>query len=147
MRRKAKLALAQVAVTCLVVLLAAAVVYGGTLQEEFDRLCVHTQEAESLSLEKLQELLKECDQLQKSIEESSEEKKKLLLFRLKKCRNFFSYIIGQHEQFAITISPHLRKRETRLEVYDGQGIHLLALPCSERRGCMRGQICLAGRSR
>jgi len=56
-------------------------------------LCVHTQEAENFSLEKLQELLTECDQLLKKIEESNDAKKKLLLFRLKKCRNFLAYII------------------------------------------------------
>jgi len=91
MRRKGKLA--QTVVICLIILLGAAVVHGGSLQEDFDKLCVHTQEAESLSLERLQELVTECDQLQKRIEESSDQKKKLLLFRLNKCRNFLAYMI------------------------------------------------------
>ena len=34
----------------------------------------------------------ECDQLQKKIEASDDEQKKLLLFRLKKCRDFLVYI-------------------------------------------------------
>jgi predicted PurR-regulated permease PerM len=93
MRRNGKLARVKTFVTCLIVLFASALVYGGSLQEEFDRLCVHTQEAESLSLEKLQELVTECDQLLKKIEESNDEMKKHLLFRLNKCRNFLAYMV------------------------------------------------------
>lgn len=33
--------------------------YGASLQEEFDKLCIYTQEAESLSLEKFQKLVTE----------------------------------------------------------------------------------------
>jgi hypothetical protein len=87
------MALTQIVVAFLLIILSSALAYAGSLQEEFDQLCVHTQEAESLSLEKLQELLTECDQLQKKIEDSNDEKKKLLLFRLNKCRNFFVYVI------------------------------------------------------
>ena len=97
MRRNGKLALAQCVVFCLVVLLNAVAVYGGSLQQEFEALCVHTQAGEDLSLEKLQELVTECDQLKKKIEESSDEKKKLLLFRLKKCRNFLAYLVELKE--------------------------------------------------
>ena len=71
----------------------ATMAYGKSLQEEFDTLCIHTQETESLSLEKLQDLLKECDQLQKKIEASNDEKKKVMLFRLKKCRDFLTYVM------------------------------------------------------
>lgn len=91
MRRKRKLV--QTVVICLIVLFGAAVVQGGSLQEDFDKLCVHTQDAESLSLERLQELVTECDQLKKRIEESDDVKKKLLLFRLNKCRNFLAYMV------------------------------------------------------
>ena len=93
MNRNGKLALVRSLVACLIVIFTSAVVYGGSLQEEFDALCVHTQDAESLSLERLQELVTECDQLQKKIEASADQKKKLLLFRLKKCRDFLAYII------------------------------------------------------
>ena len=93
MKRKRKLALAQIIVSCMMVLFTFTVVHGETLQEEFDKLCVHTQDAESLSMERLQELVAECDQLQAKIEASDDEKKKLLLFRLKKCRDFLAYIL------------------------------------------------------
>ena len=42
---------------------------------------------------KLQDLLKECDQLQKKIEASNDEKKKVMLFRLEKCRDFLTYVM------------------------------------------------------
>jgi len=91
MRRKRKLI--QTVVICLIVLFGAAIVQGGSLQEDFDKLCVHTQDAESLSLERLQELVTECDRLKERIEESNDPKKKLLLFRLNKCRNFLAYMV------------------------------------------------------
>jgi len=78
---------------CSLILFASAVVYGDSLQEEFDGICIHTQEAEDLSLERLQELVMQCDNLKKKIEESSDEKKKVLLFRLKKCCDFLTYVM------------------------------------------------------
>ena len=93
MKKNGILVLTQTVVTCLIVLITSAVVYGVSLQEEFDMLCVQTQEAESLSLRKLQELVTECDKLEKKIEGSNDEKKKIMLFRLIKCRNFFNYFI------------------------------------------------------
>ena len=93
MRGNGKIILLRTLVVSLLVLFTSVVTYGGTLQEEFDRLCVHTQDAESLSLERLQDLVAECDQLQKKIEASDDEKKKLLLFRLKKCRDFLAYVL------------------------------------------------------
>jgi len=93
MRSKTMLVLTRIVAACLIVLFTSALAYGESLQEEFAKLCVHTQDAENLPLEKLQELLTECDLLQKKIEASNDEKKKVLLFRLKKCRNFIAYII------------------------------------------------------
>ena len=59
MRNKGIPALTQTVVTCFNVLFTSAVVYGASLQEEFDKLCIYTQEAESLSLEKFQKLVTE----------------------------------------------------------------------------------------
>jgi len=75
------------------IVLMPALAHGASLQEEFDHLCIYTQNAENLPSEKLRELLAECDQLQKKIDASNDVKKKLLSFRLNKCRNFFAYII------------------------------------------------------
>jgi hypothetical protein len=93
MRNSGKLALIQAVVASLLVIFAYSMAYGVSLQEEFDQLCIYTQDAESLSLAKLNELVAKCDQLHKKIEGSDDDKKKLLLFRLNKCRNFFVYMI------------------------------------------------------
>jgi len=91
--REEHLMLVQCIVVFLLILVAPVVGYGASLQEEFEALCVHTQEAEDLPPQTLRDLLAQCDQLQKKIEQSNDAKKKVLLFRLKKCRSFFSYII------------------------------------------------------
>jgi len=93
MRKNRKPTLLKTIVACLIILLTFSMAYGGSLQEEFDALCVQTQDAESLSPEKLRELVTQCDQLQKKIEESNDTKKKLLLFRLQKCRDFIIYVM------------------------------------------------------
>ena len=96
MRRKAKPAFSKImaiGLSCMLILLSNVVSHGQSLQEEFDSLCIHTQDAEDLSLEKLQELVMQCDSLQKKIAESNDEKKKVLLFRLKKCCDFLTYVM------------------------------------------------------
>jgi len=98
MRNNGKLALIQTVFATLLVIFACSQAYGVSLQEEFDQLCIYTQDAESLSLDKLKELVVGCDLLQKKIESSDDEKKKLLLFRLNKCRNFFVYMIDLKQE-------------------------------------------------
>lgn len=72
-------------------------VRAASLQEEFDALCIHTQAAESLPLVELRELVAECDKLREEIEQSNDPKKKVLLFRLNKCRNFLAFIVATKE--------------------------------------------------
>lgn len=67
----------------------------GSLQDEFDRICIYTQDAETLPTDRLQELISQCDTLQEQIVASDDPKKKVLLFRLKKCRDFFNFVIDQ----------------------------------------------------
>lgn len=64
-----------------------------SLQEEFDAICIHTQGADKLSLDKLQGLVSQCDELRQTIEKSNDPKKKVLLFRLKKCRDFLAFMV------------------------------------------------------
>lgn len=89
----AKFWLVRVIIAGIIIVQAPALAIGRTLQEQFDQLCRHTQNADGLSTEKLQELLRESDELRKNIESSDDQKKKLLLFRLNKCRKFIAYII------------------------------------------------------
>jgi hypothetical protein len=68
--------------------------YAETWRADFDRLCSYTQEAEALSVKELKDLIAECDKLLEVIQKSDIAEKKVYLFRLKKCRNFFDYILS-----------------------------------------------------
>jgi len=66
---------------------------GTSWKTEFEAICVHTIEAPGLSTERVRELVDESDRLMKTIEKVNDPRKKVYLFRLKKCRNFFQYIL------------------------------------------------------
>src|SRR5574340_848350 len=65
--------------------------------EDFDRICSQAEEADSLPTTKLQELVVESDKLLGVIEAGDDPRKKVYIFRLKKCRNLFAYIINLRE--------------------------------------------------
>jgi hypothetical protein len=65
----------------------------GSWRDEFNSLCGNTQEAMALSLDELNEHMERCDKLSDAIKKSDDPKKKAYLFRLKKCRSFYKYII------------------------------------------------------
>lgn len=73
------------------------VVGATTWREDFERLCGTTEKADSMSLEELKQVVEETDRLMETIEKDGGEQKKLYLFRLKKCRNFFAYMISTKE--------------------------------------------------
>ncbi len=80
----------------LLVLLAGTVA-AGDWAEDFGRLCGATETAESLSVDELKALIAECDTLREVIEKEAGKQKKVYLFRLEKCRNFFSYLVTLKE--------------------------------------------------
>jgi len=61
--------------------------------EDFDNICAQAEVADSLPTETLKELAVASDRLLAVIEASNDPKKKVYIFRLKKCRNLFGYII------------------------------------------------------
>ena len=63
------------------------------LEKSFTELCSQTENAEALSVEELTKMVARCDLLKDRITRSTHPKKKVLLFRLKKCRNFLDFII------------------------------------------------------
>ena len=77
--------------------LGAGVSEGGSWKEDFERLCSLMEEASGLPVEKLTELIEESDQLLKTIEVIDDPQKKIYLFRLKKCKNFFVYSLELKE--------------------------------------------------
>jgi hypothetical protein len=61
--------------------------------EDFDKICAQADIADTLPTETLQELAVESDRLLAVIEASDDPRKKVYIFRLKKCRNLFAYIM------------------------------------------------------
>lgn len=68
-------------------------VAAGDWHEEFDEICVQAQTADSLSEEELLSLVERADKLLPVIKASDDPRKKVYLFRLKKCRNLFVYML------------------------------------------------------
>ena len=69
----------------------------GNWKDRFDEICGKVQIAESLSTEEVQKLIKESEELIKRLQELDQPVKKVYIFRLKKCRSFFQYILQLRE--------------------------------------------------
>jgi hypothetical protein len=65
---------------------------------EFDEICSKVQEGNSLDEEELRALIRRADVLMERIRNLDIEPKNVYLFRLKKCRAFFQYIIEPKER-------------------------------------------------
>ena len=65
--------------------------------DDFDKICGQAEEADSLPTAKLKELVMESDKLLEVIGADNDPRKKVYIFRLKKCRNLFVYIMNLRE--------------------------------------------------
>ncbi len=63
------------------------------IETTFNELCGRTETAETLPVEEIASMIARCDSLMDTVRQSTHPKKKVLLFRLKKCRNFLEYIL------------------------------------------------------
>jgi hypothetical protein len=72
------------------------------LEAAFNQLCGQLENAETLSVEELTTMIAECDELKQKITRNENPKKKVLLFRLKKCRDFIEFTI-QTKQTVYTL--------------------------------------------
>ena len=63
------------------------------LLAEVDRITLACQEAESLPVERLQDVLVRCDTLTAAVSQSSHPRKKLLLIRVKQSCNLCRYLL------------------------------------------------------
>jgi hypothetical protein len=61
-------------------------------QESFDRICAITADSEKLTIDQLNDLITESEELLLWIEANDIPKKKVYLIRLKKCRNFLAFM-------------------------------------------------------
>jgi len=68
-----------------------------SIESEFQSICSHTDSAAELPVEKLKSLVDESDRLLEALAASALPQKKVLTFRLKKCRNLFRYLLEVRE--------------------------------------------------
>jgi hypothetical protein len=66
--------------------------------DEFEDICSQTMDAQSLSDEELQSLVERCEKLLPIIEQSTFSKKKVYLFRIKKCRDLFEFVLEVNQR-------------------------------------------------
>ncbi len=62
-------------------------------KEEFKRLCSYTVSSDTLSDEEIETLIKDSDVLIEKLEALDAPEVKVYIFRLKKCRNMYRFII------------------------------------------------------
>jgi hypothetical protein len=79
-------------------LLQADVGHAAQWKKDFERLCGATAEAQNLPADKVKILIQESNALLKTIEGLKHPEKKVYLFRLKKCRDFFEYVLALSEK-------------------------------------------------
>ncbi len=72
--------------------------YADSWHMDFDRICGSVSSGENLSTKSLYDLIEESGHLEKIIAKSNHPAKKVYLFRLKKCRAFFKYLIDMREE-------------------------------------------------
>ena len=68
-----------------------------SLESEFQSICSHTDSAAELPAAELTSLIEESDRLLEALAASALPQKKVLIFRLKKCRNLFRYLLDVRE--------------------------------------------------
>lgn len=68
-------------------------VFAESWEDKFGKICSSTDASMSMTVEELEEKVKGCDNLMEEIQASSKENKKIYIFRLKKCRKFYDYML------------------------------------------------------
>lgn len=64
----------------------------GDWKQDFEEMCGKTERAESMSVDELSTIITECERVQKEAEESTDPQKKIYIFRIKKCLNFYKFM-------------------------------------------------------
>ncbi len=59
---------------------------------EYNSICGDTQKAVTLPGEEINALIDKCDKLLNEIKATDNPRKKIFIFRIEKCRNFYQYI-------------------------------------------------------
>ncbi len=67
-------------------------------KQEFEDICSRTDNAMSLTVDELKQLIDRCDALQPLIEKLGETQKKVYLKKLQSCKNLYLFVIQYREQ-------------------------------------------------
>ncbi len=62
-------------------------------KEEFERICIQTEIATSLTHEQLRKLISDSDELLIRLQQLDEPQAKIYIFRIRNCREFFAYAL------------------------------------------------------
>lgn len=66
-------------------------------KKEFDDTCQIFEDTEQLGKDELQRLIRRCDNLKLRIEKLEDPHRKVMLNRLKRCRDFYTYLLDIKE--------------------------------------------------
>ena len=66
-------------------------------KEEFERICIQTEVATSLSAEQLRKLVSDSDKLLDRLDHLQDPRAKIYIFRLRNCKEFFVYALQLQE--------------------------------------------------
>ena len=66
-------------------------------KDEYKSICGDTQEALLLPGKEINTLIDKCDKLLNKIKASDNPRKKIFIFRIEKCKNFYKYITDSRE--------------------------------------------------
>ncbi len=62
-------------------------------KEEFERICIQTEIATSLTHEQLRKLISDSDELLIRLQQLDQPQAKIYIFRIRNCREFFAYAL------------------------------------------------------
>ena len=68
-------------------------------KEEFERICIQVESAAGLEREQLQKLVEDADRLLERLRSVEEPQVKIYRQRLKRCRDFFSFMHEAHQRY------------------------------------------------
>jgi hypothetical protein len=66
-------------------------------KKEFDDACQVREDSDQLTREELQSIIKRCNALKPRIEKLEDPQRKVMLSRLKRCSEFYSYLLDMKE--------------------------------------------------
>jgi len=73
--------------------LAAAAPVPDDIMKEYDETCTVTEDSDQLTKEELRQIIARCNALQPRVEKLEDPARKVMLSRIKRCREFYAYLL------------------------------------------------------